>query len=335
MKNFDATFAAEIKKNVVSMFYLLELDLTPTGTATSFVGTGNNDMTVPGIDTKGMAVGYLGTYTDNFKVLIDGVGSPNTFKWSTDGGTTWIATGVDITAGLQTLADGMQIQFGATTGHGNGDYWTFTCQPGTLKYTDADTPIYYNGLRYTPIRFSFPELTVDATMAVDQVNLDIDNADREISAVVLGQDVRNKIAILYFGVRYLGTGLAASQWDSADQWEAGSVDSWDTAPMQFYSYAVQEYFRGVISGWEIDGDTKVSMTISNEFILWNKKSLREHPSTCPWPFKGVECAYVGAGLTCDQSYERCQTYNNTVNFGGFRFLPSLVNKQIWWGKIPT
>ena len=51
--------------------------------------------------------------------------SPNTFKWSADGGTTWTATGVGITGVAQTLADGVTVTFAALTGHTVDSYWTF------------------------------------------------------------------------------------------------------------------------------------------------------------------------------------------------------------------
>jgi len=34
---------------------------------------------------------------------------------------------------------------------------------------------------------------------------------------------------------------------------------------------------------------------------------------------------------CDRSYASCTAYANTDNFGGFRFLPYLENKEVLWG----
>lgn len=71
-----------------------------------------------------------GITAKNYKIEIDGVGNPNTFKWSDDGGSTWVATTVAITGSSQTLtsADGSFITtvFSATTGGVMGDYWTGT-----------------------------------------------------------------------------------------------------------------------------------------------------------------------------------------------------------------
>ena len=52
--------------------------------------------------------------------------------------------------------------------------------------------------------------------------------------------------------------------------------------------------------------------------------------------------YVGQAYTtswdytaCDQSYDMCKyRFANTINFGGFRWLPWLMNQKIWWGRNP-
>ena len=35
---------------------------------------------------------------------------------------------------------------------------------------------------------------------------------------------------------------------------------------------------------------------------------------------------------CDGSYDRCLLMDNTANFGGFRWLPALQDRKIWWGQ---
>lgn len=74
---------------------------------------------------------FTGASTLHYKIQIDAIGSPNTFKWSDDGGSTWDATGVAITAGWQTLNNGVQVKFSATTGGKIGDNWTFDVFPNT------------------------------------------------------------------------------------------------------------------------------------------------------------------------------------------------------------
>jgi hypothetical protein len=79
-----------------------------------FMGTGLNDATSGG-DPTGPSANYL------FSVVIDGTGTPNTFKWQVNGGA--FTTGVHITGTSQLLAFGVTIKFSATTGHTLNDAW--------------------------------------------------------------------------------------------------------------------------------------------------------------------------------------------------------------------
>jgi len=42
---------------------------------------------------------------------------------------------------------------------------------------------------------------------------------------------------------------------------------------------------------------------------------------------------VGAADWCDRTYTKCVTLSNTTNYGGFRWLPSIVDREIWWGRV--
>jgi len=96
------------------------------GTA-AFTGSGLNDLTRSG--------NYRGNADRNYRVELDATGTPDTFKWSHDGGSSWEATGVAITGALQHLEDGVYVTFAATTGHTLGDRWdwTATCWGVTLS----------------------------------------------------------------------------------------------------------------------------------------------------------------------------------------------------------
>lgn len=85
-----------------------------------FSGTGVDDLTASGSFAESADV--------HFVVEIDGGDptSPNTFKWSDDGGETWDATGVAITGAPQLLGHNVSVTLAATTGHVTGDRWTFT-----------------------------------------------------------------------------------------------------------------------------------------------------------------------------------------------------------------
>jgi hypothetical protein len=86
--------------------------------AVTFSGSGQeNDMTAEGV--------YTGHTNKTYRVQIDAEGSPDTFRWSDDGGITWSATGVTITGDPQLLNDGVSILFIHGTGHTKDDYWDF------------------------------------------------------------------------------------------------------------------------------------------------------------------------------------------------------------------
>ena len=107
----------------------------------TFSGSGTDDMTTGGSFTGDSAAEYV--------VEIDGTGTPDTFKWSDDGGSTWDATTVDITGSAQSLNNGVEVTFGSTTGHDVGDRWTFDAGKTPIEgistvtlgkdYTDSDT----------------------------------------------------------------------------------------------------------------------------------------------------------------------------------------------------
>lgn len=61
-----------------------------------------------------------------YKVEIDGTGTPNTFRWSINDGSTWVASGVPITTSPITLgAYDVRLQFSQTTGYTMSQGWTF------------------------------------------------------------------------------------------------------------------------------------------------------------------------------------------------------------------
>lgn len=92
-----------------------------------FTGTGPNAMTIPS------TVVMTGLVQRNVYVEIDGTPTPNTFKWSVDGGSTFVATNVPITASVpQLLQDAIYIVFSQGTGLTTGDRWQCLFDPVLL-----------------------------------------------------------------------------------------------------------------------------------------------------------------------------------------------------------
>lgn len=95
-----------------------------------FKGDGLNDLA--------WGSGFNGAATSVFEVVIDGAGTPDTFKWRKNGGA-WTET-VNITGAAQVLSDGQAVTFGAVTGHTVGDQWTmahFKDEPCTESGAEA------------------------------------------------------------------------------------------------------------------------------------------------------------------------------------------------------
>jgi len=124
------------------------------------------------LDMSADVSGYTASDFNAYVIKIDGDGSPNTFSWGKNdrpdrfpGNTAWEATGVSITGGLQTLDNGVQINFDATTGGSIGDIWTFGA------YASKDVNFTNNGMVIKPsgnvgIGTDTPnqKLTIEGTM---------------------------------------------------------------------------------------------------------------------------------------------------------------------------
>ncbi len=176
--------------------------------------------------------------------------------------------------------------------------------PAYYRYTDLDEDVFYNGDQYYSRGLDFAGIELSITPQVDNVSFAIDNVDSAISAIVLNNDTRGKTCTI----------------------RRAAIDS----NIQVISTAT--IFIGTLDRVEVDNQ-RGRFDVVNSAIKWQTKvPRRTHTATCPWTFKGSECAYAGAETWCDQSWDRCTTLVNTPQFGGFRFLPSLQDKEISWGK---
>lgn len=88
---------------------------------------------------------YAGSTATRYRVEIDGTGTPDTFKWSSDNGSTWTDTTVNITGAAQLLEEGIYITFANTTGYTSGDAWEFepfgdqVYHLGYMNYVNGET----------------------------------------------------------------------------------------------------------------------------------------------------------------------------------------------------
>ena len=93
----------------------------------TFTGSGLNDLTITGYNAN-TSSGEVGR---SYQVQIVQTGSPDTFKWSRDGGSNWYTGVVSITGSSQILEGDVAVTFAATTGHTSGNTWAFTAERWT------------------------------------------------------------------------------------------------------------------------------------------------------------------------------------------------------------
>lgn len=176
-------------------------------------------------------------------------------------------------------------------------------------YTTCDVPLVYDGNKYLPRGFEPETISYGTNDIVDQVTLKIDNTIGDLTDDLIDGTVQGQTATL-------------------------SLILLDADKVTIVGGTITQLFSGEIDSWSIETDNQVSLTITNQLAKWNRRTLSNHSSSCRWKqFKGAVCGYSGAETYCDRSYARCLELGNTANFGGFRWLPSIEGKEIWWGRV--
>ncbi|MFH1110976.1 MAG: hypothetical protein V1790_17525 [Planctomycetota bacterium] len=134
-----------------------------------FTGAGLNDATSAGT--------YIATGCHTYTVIVDGTGTPDTFKWRKDAGS-WTNT-VSMTGSPQTLIDGVTATFKATTGHTLADQWV-------IHATSSD-----NGKILTFNNAAAITLTIPASLGIGFnaliVQLGVGNVTPTVSSTTLYQ----------------------------------------------------------------------------------------------------------------------------------------------------
>lgn len=209
---------------------------------------------------------------------------------------------------MRTLPQNLITELSGGANEANFLVYIIDMETTTPKYlTNADQKIYYEGKVYEAWGINFGGAEYSISPTVDKVNVELDNVDETFSQMLQTSEMRGK--------RFLMRLAALDQNMSV----LGTVIHFD---------GILDVARAKKKSFKID--------IYNHMILWKKKvPRRTHQPTCTWTFKdAVTCKYAGATTTCDKSWEECLSMGNSINFGGFRWLPSMADKQIWWGSVP-
>lgn len=186
----------------------------------------------------------------------------------------------------------------------------------TYYWTDADQDVYFDGKYWTAKGLAFSDLSYSIDGQTATTTVTFPNVDKAISTLFLGEELRNKTFMIYRvllnnSLVPIGVAVEADLSIVID----GLVDS---IPSGHQTQAQV----GLVS-YNITGDVQIPR--------------RQIEDKCPWiaigGFKGATyCKYAGVETWCDGSKSRCDTLANSVNFGGFEYISSLQNQQIYWGQ---
>jgi len=193
-------------------------------------------------------------------------------------------------------------------------FWllSITISGTTYRYTDCDVPITLTNT-YTPRGFKFQPVKYSMGTILDKFTFTIDNLDSAFSGLFAGSTPQGSAVTLEIVV-------LDSSYDIVD----GSAIT---------------VFEGELDSWDLT-ESQLKATVTSMFHQWSQQTLSKHSPSCRWKVfnsstlgsSGVDCASTAGAAWCDRTWARCLSLNNSTNFGGFRFLPSLVDKEIWWGK---
>ena len=187
------------------------------------------------------------------------------------------------------------------------------CDGTVYYYTDCDIPITLTNT-YTPKGFKFQPIKYSINDIVDQATIEIDNVDEVMTSLFVGSTPQGGDVVLSLIV------LNASY---------GIIDSSSIT-----------LFEGEIDAWSLN-EGRLSVTVTSIFHQWSQHTLSKHSPSCRWKVfnsstlgtSGIECQSTAGALWCDRTFERCAVLNNSSHFGGFRFLPDIVDKDIFWGRV--
>jgi phage-related protein len=178
----------------------------------------------------------------------------------------------------------------------------------TYRYTDCDVKLVLGGNVYTPKPFKISDVRYSSARILDSVDITFTNLDDVMASIFIEGNPKDADTTL---------SMVSLELDGRYQ------------PIGDASLTL---FEGKINSWDLDEES-LEISISTPFSRWNQRTIQRHSSTCRWKvFKGTECGYSGDAADCDRTYARCTALGNTDNFGGFRWLPSIMDKEIWWGR---
>lgn len=175
-----------------------------------------------------------------------------------------------------------------------------------LYMTDGMDPVVYGSETYQPDR----SITVDGLGSAPEGAISIGNGDGEMgarAALWKAIDARPSITI-------------TELWLDATGAQQGSY-------VILYGYLQSPSWDNQIFHASITGESVLS---SQAALAWG------YDTACTYrAFKGPECGYAGAEVTCDRTLTRCTALGNSARFGGFSGIHAVGSTQDLWYRTYT
>jgi len=232
----------------------------------------------------------------------------------------------------------------------------------TQRWTDNGNDIYYGGNWYLSRDITFDSIALSMNPKVDQITVKIDDTDKSISKIILSEDIKDRRCWIYSvalnknlepiatpTLLFLGYCDSSSKPISSKKFGIeiyNDMIKWQRlTPRRLTSPTCQWDFKHVAS--KVLGTDSNTYTCKLDHVAHstNKPTTGANYATY-WTLTGSggstwidgdwylvgTCRYAGAEAWCDRSWERCLALTNTINSGGFRWLPGLFDKEINWGS---
>jgi len=173
----------------------------------------------------------------------------------------------------------------------------------SIFITDCTQDVVFDGHVYNSRGFNIDNITYSTSTIIDSVNLNIDDIDRTIYAALSNKGT-SLITVNIYLCALDGFGIIVPDADT-------------------------NIYRGIINSWSYSPGV-VRIQVTSILAQWGRVSTSRYSASCRWHiFGGSECKYTPLPEEeCDRTYKTCSDYGNTDNFGGFRWLPDLVNKTL-------
>ena len=139
----------------------------------------------------------------------------------------------------------------------------------TLRFTDHDLFVTYQGNEFTPLQITFDTLIENSTLSADNINISIDNVSGAMTEVALGKEWRNNPARI---IRVLYTPPEETVFDETYEFGIGNNLGNETYPqIDLSTYNEDSYilFEGIIDTFNTT-ERALSGNLTSLFVNWQK-----------------------------------------------------------------